>query len=330
MKKVDIQKLFTDFQSMNVLIIGDIMIDAYMWGKVDRISPEAPVPVVAVHNKEQRPGGAANVALNIQALGAKAHICTVIGKDDASDDMFRLFSEAKLNTQGILTSEMRKTTVKTRVISKSQQMLRVDEEVTSFLNRDEEKALLNKLVEMVKSIQPDVIIFQDYNKGVLSQRVITEAINIAKNNNIPTCVDPKKNNFLAYEGCTLFKPNLKELKEGLKIEIPYPDKTNLLKAIYLLQETMPHEATMVTLSEHGIFINHEDDTYMEDAHHRNIADVSGAGDTVIAVAALVLAAKQSLSTIASISNIAGGLVCESVGVVPISKQRLKEEAQKFI
>jgi D-glycero-beta-D-manno-heptose-7-phosphate kinase len=328
--KVNVQDLFKSFEDMKVLIIGDIMIDSYMWGRVERISPEAPVPVVSVTKTELRLGGAANVALNVKALGATPYICSIIGTDSHGDNMIRLFEEEGLSSEGILRSETRSTTVKTRIISKSQQILRVDEEITSFLNRNEEKDLLNKITSMVTTINPDVIVFQDYNKGVLTLRVIREAINVADHKNIPTCVDPKKNNFLAFENCTLFKPNLKELKEGLKVDIGYPDKMIMLKSIFQLQENMPHEITMVTLSEHGIFINHEDFTYMEDAHHRNIADVSGAGDTVISLAALTLAAKQPLEVVASLSNIAGGLVCESIGVVPVSKERLMNEASKHL
>jgi len=330
MTKSELEILFQKFNSLTALVIGDVMIDAYYWGKVERISPEAPVPVVQVQKRENRLGGAANVALNVKSLGAKAIICSVVG-DGSKGDIFRAtLKENNFSTEGIIDSNERMTTVKTRVISQGHHLLRVDEEITTPLNKTDERHLLNCIKNILDRQKVDVIIFEDYNKGVLTENVIKTVIDIAVAKNIPTTVDPKKDNFFAYEKVTLFKPNLKELREGLRVDFDKNDTGLLQKAMNDLQEKLGNEITMVTLSELGIMTKGKNGFVHEAAHERKILDVSGAGDTVISVASLALAGGANAAVAAQLANLAGGLVCEKVGVVSIDKEVLLKEANLHI
>lgn len=326
MKKEALNGLFEKFSSTTVLVVGDVMIDSYLWGKVDRISPEAPVPVVSITQKEQRLGGAANVALNLKTLGAEAIICSVIGRDAAGEEMLELLRSSGFTREGMVQSETRPTTVKTRVISQGHHLLRIDEETTRAINAAEEQNLLAKIRETALREGADVIIFEDYNKGVLSENLIASVISFAKEQGIPTAVDPKKENFFAYKGADLFKPNLKELKEGVKEDFDKKDTEALRHAIVSMEQRLGNRISLVTLSEQGVVIKEGEAWHHIPAHVREILDVSGAGDTVISVAALALAAGCDIATIAGLANLAGGLVCEKVGVVPIDKEYLLREA----
>ena len=330
MDRSELQHLFNQFNDITALVIGDVMIDAYLWGRVDRISPEAPVPVVQVTNKENRLGGAANVALNVAALGARPIICAVAGKDANGEVLVELLQNRRMHTGGIVHSENRPTTVKTRVISSHQHIVRVDEESLKPLSSEEETYFIERITSLISNERPSVIIFEDYNKGVLTKRVIEEIIAIAKDQNIPTAVDPKKLNFFAYKGVTLFKPNLKELVDGLKMDIDKKDPASLESAVEKLEAILSNEVSLITLSEMGIYLKDKSGSRQIPAHFRNISDVSGAGDTVISVSALCLALKVENTTMAALANLAGGLVCEKVGVVPIDKELLFAEAQKLI
>lgn len=322
-------QLFSKFNNLRVLVIGDVMVDAYIIGKVNRISPEAPVPVVSFEQEEKRIGGAGNVALNLVALGAQPIVCSVIGDDLQGKALFKLFAEKGISSQGIIVSKDRKTTVKTRIIASKQQLLRIDSETTSPINEAQENALLLQIQNLINE-GIDGIIFEDYNKGVLTQNLIQQVIAFAQAANIPTCVDPKRDNFLAYQGVTLFKPNLKELKEGLNIAFDFKNEQQLFeKAVLILEEKLKNKVTFITLSEFGVFIKENEEKHYIGAHLRNIADVSGAGDTVIAVATLCLIAGASITDIAGISNVAGGLVCEQSGVVSISKEELIKEWRRI-
>ncbi len=319
-----INQIFDNFNSLKVLIIGDLMIDSYTWGKVERISPEAPVPVVNVKNREMRLGGAGNVVMNVQALGAQAIICSVIGKDSYGDSLLKLLAEKNLSTAGILQSNTRITTVKERIIAGSQQVVRVDTETDQLITLEERTLLLEKITQLASDA--NVIIFEDYAKGVLSKELIAEVIAFANTHQIPTVVDPKKRNFLNYQHATLFKPNLKELKEGLNIQFDVKNPAELANAVAQLKNTLQVDGAFVTLSEQGVFINFQNQEKHIPAHIRQIADVSGAGDTVISIAACCVALGLSPELVAGLSNLGGGLVCESVGVVPIDKTLLKTEA----
>lgn len=325
-KKDKIKEIFKSFNDLNVLIIGDVMVDSYMWGKVSRISPEAPVPIVSVEQKERRLGGAANVALNVQAMGANPILCSVIGVDHDGLIFMDLLKQQKLSQKGILKSRTRITTNKTRVIGNNHQMLRVDEEDEQDISQNESDQLLQLITFILEHDKIDVIIFEDYNKGLITPRLIAKVVDLARKRGIPTAVDPKKKNFNSYKGVTLFKPNLKELKEGLKADFSPDNIKELSKVISSFRVKQKINTALITLSEKGIYTNSRSVKELIPAHIRKIADVSGAGDTVISVAALCLALELHPVLTASLANLAGGLVCEQIGVVPISKQQLLDEA----
>lgn len=320
-------ELFAAFDNLTALIVGDVMMDAYVWGKASRLSPEAPVPVVNVSRTEQRLGGAANVALNVQALGATPLLCAVVGEDTGGDQLLHLLEEKNLSAEGIVRSAYRPTTVKQRILASDQHLLRIDSEVENDLNADENAQLTARYETLLS--RADVVIFEDYDKGVLTAASIRYFIDLARQRGIPTVVDPKKKNFLAYQHCTLFKPNLKELREGLKLDFSETDadRPKFEAAVTRLRELLTPEIVLVTLSERGVFSesNATGRTYIP-AHLRSISDVSGAGDTVISIAALCVALGLATPTTAALANLGGGLVCEQVGVVPIEKQRLLQEA----
>ena len=319
--------IFEKFNSLNVLIIGDVMIDSYIWGKVERISPEAPVPVVRVTKKENRLGGAANVALNIQALGAFPYICAVIGDDSDGENFLSLLKAQGLSEEGLIKIKTRPTTVKTRKIAHNKQIARVDAETERNLSSSNTLLVLNKIKQIIADHRIDAIIFEDYDKGLITEELIDKTVKLSKEMGIITVVDPKKRNFHAYKGVQLFKPNLKELKEGLKIEVDPLNIEQVEQAVNRLKKQLGAKTVMLTLSEHGVYVSSENGNKHILAHKRTIADVSGAGDTVIATAALCLAAGLNEFKTAEIANLAGGLVCEHVGVVPIDKARLLREVK---
>lgn len=321
-----LEGIFDAFNRLQVLIVGDVMIDSYLWGKSTRISPEAPVPIVNVVKREKRLGGAANVALNVQALGATPLLCSVIGDDTDGADLLRLMESHHLSTAGIVQSPERVTTIKRRIIAGAQQLLRVDSEIEHNLANYDNRHLEERFTRLLE--QADVVIFEDYDKGVLSDHNINRFIQLAREQHIPTVIDPKKKNFLSYFGCTLFKPNLKELKEGLKIDFADENLNAFEEAVAELQDRLQADQVLVTLSERGVFVADQEEKIYIDAHLRSISDVSGAGDTVISIAALCVALKTSAAFMAGLSNLGGGLVCEQVGVVPIHKQSLLEEAEQ--
>ncbi len=323
-----VQDLFQAFKGLKVLVIGDVMIDSYLWGRVDRISPEAPVPIIQVEKREARLGGAANVALNIQSLGAIPVLCSVVGADLDGANFLELLKQNHLPADGIVQSQSRITTIKHRVISGHQHMLRVDQETDEVINDQEKKSLLNKIESLISTC--NVVIFEDYDKGVIDEYVIAKVVAMANAKGIPTVVDPKKRNFLAYKGVTLFKPNRKEMKEGLKWDGNLSEVNDVENAVDALTQQLQSNMILLTLSEKGVFIKRQGEkATVIPAHIRKIADVSGAGDTVVSVAALCLALNLSPSKIAQISNLAGGLVCEQVGVVPIEASLLKSEVERL-
>jgi rfaE bifunctional protein kinase chain/domain len=326
---MNFREVFSQFSQKRILVIGDVMIDSYMRGQVNRVSPEAPVPIVSLQKEEDRLGGAANVALNLIALGAHPVICSVVGKDISGVKLVELLSENYISSAGLVFSPDRQTTVKTRVIGNNQHLLRIDSEQTEAITEKEENELIEKIADLLTG-EVDAVIFEDYNKGVLTERVIQEVIQLANDKNIITTVDPKNDNFLAYKNVTLFKPNLKELKEGLALNFLFEDTKRFEYAVQLLEEKLNNAMSFVTLSEHGVYIKDSNEQYYIPAHIRNIADVSGAGDTVISVATLCLTVGLPIHDVAAIANLAGGLVCEKSGVVSIDKEQLLSEVEKMI
>ena len=321
-------EIIDGFSKLRVMVIGDLMVDAYTWGKVTRISPEAPVPVVNVVKRESRLGGAGNVVLNVASLGAKPLVFSVIGDDATGSELLTILSQSGLSVEGIIQEAGRPTTVKERVIAGSQQLIRVDSETEKAISSASEASLLAAVKAAISQV--DVIIFEDYDKGVLSEGLIQEVMGLARVAGIPTVVDPKKKNFFAYQGATLFKPNLHELRDGLGLDASDLSALALPATVKKFKESQRFEGLFVTLSERGVYMDFRSEQVSIPAHIRQIADVSGAGDTVISIAACALAAGASPAQIAELANLGGGLVCEFLGVVPIEVNLLKREASSLL
>jgi rfaE bifunctional protein kinase chain/domain len=326
----DFKQLFTAFEHIKVGVIGDVMLDTYLWGHVERISPEAPVPVVTLDQRENRIGGAGNVALNLASLGARVTAFSVIGHDADGKELEKMLESSGIYTEYLTRSKTRITTNKARVMGRNQQMLRLDSETTTDLSPIEEDELLGQVRVYLEKEKPQVIIFEDYNKGILTERVIREAVALCHRHKVITAVDPKRKNFFSYTGVTIFKPNLKEVREGLNILLEDIKLPTLRHIHEQLVEKMQHTISFITLSEKGVFYQKGEEFRQISSHIRNIADVSGAGDTVIAVASLVYAATGNANLMAEVANIAGGLVCEEVGTAAISRELLLHECRKLL
>lgn len=320
-----VKQIFEQFEKMRAIVIGDAMVDTYMWGKIDRMSPEAPIPIVTVTERENRLGGAANVSLNLQALGATPILFSVIGADDKGKKFRKLLEKRNLSCEGIFIDPQRKTTVKNRIISKGQHIARVDEESTSYIASEMEITLIAAITKLIERNSIDVIIFVDYDKGVVTPSLFKSINDLAIEKGIPTSVDPKKRNFYNYKNVTLFKPNFKEFVEGIGLPLQKNDLEALKAAADEFKKQQNIKLIFVTLSELGVFISNGVKEQYYPAVIRYIADVSGAGDTVISVASLSMAAKLHPKTMALMSNLAGGLVCEKLGVVPVDKEQLIKE-----
>ena len=319
-------ELLERIKSLRLLVIGDVMLDRYVRGEVSRISPEAPVPVLHVDGEDSVAGGAANVARNVQALGAHVHLATVIGDDPAGIRLLELFKARGMGIEGCILSKGRPTTVKTRIIRDEAHMLRVDEETDEEISTELSASLLSSCISILDNKRIDVLIFEDYDKGVLTQTLISGLIGEAKKRNIPVAVDPKLKGFLNYRGVDLFKPNLKELREGLVQEVNIPE--GLPSAIGSLHEKIHPIVSLTTLGNFGMWVHAPSEGVVHThfpCRPSKVIDVSGAGDTVIATAALMLASGASPSQIAETANIAGGLVCEQSGVVTVDLNTLLSE-----
>lgn len=330
MKIETLKDIFGKMTDLHVVVVGDVMLDNYWWGNVDRISPEAPVPVVAIARRESRLGGAANVALNCRSLGAKVTLASVVGNDSNGALLTALAEEAGVDTTLVMKSGKRPTTTKVRILSRNQQMMRLDDEITDDLYTDEEHPFIDMVLRYLQRVKPDVLIFEDYNKGVLKENVIRHIAAHCKEIGIVTVVDPKRRNFLAFKGVTIFKPNLKEVREGVHLDVHNVDADELKEAHEVLQKELQHSITFITLSEKGVYYNSGNEAAIIPSHRRNIADVSGAGDTVVATAALIYTLTKNVALMAEVSNIAGGIVCEDAGVVAIDKARLLDECCRLL
>ncbi len=321
--------IIKSFSKLNVLIVGDVMIDEYLSGKVDRISPEAPVPVVDVKARVHRLGGASNVALNCKALGANPILCGLIGEDINAKTYLKLLNDSGLSSEATVFSSSRKTSCKTRIISNNQQMIRVDVEDKHDLNKEEQNALKAMLKKHITS-NLDLVIIEDYDKGCLNQEVITYIEKLCSNHNVFVSVDPKKQNFSYYKNVSLFKPNLKELQEGVNTHIDPTSNTSISAAINLLNSEVQKANHLITLSKHGVFYRTKaGEAGGYPAELRNISDVSGAGDTVISVASLAMQSGCSLAEASWLANLAGGFVCEKPEVVPIKSEELINEIARL-
>jgi D-glycero-beta-D-manno-heptose-7-phosphate kinase len=323
----DYSSIINSFSRTKVLVIGDVMLDTYLYGTTSRISPEAPVPVVDITHQQDCPGGAANVAINLRALGAKVTLCGLVGDDNEGRVLKDQLEDAGVACHFLAKIKTRPTTHKNRIVSRNQQMLRFDREQKDELKGVEASQLKEAAIAAIAE-GPHVVILQDYNKGVLFEELIAAVMTECAKSRIPVAVDPKKNNFFAYQGAALFKPNLKEVREALEANIDPTVHTSLQSAATQLITKLDAKQVMITLSEHGVFVADGTGTIKTNAHVRNIVDVSGAGDTVIAVGALCLSAGLTIAEMAHLANLAGGLVCEKQGVATISSEELISEALK--
>ncbi|MBN1970669.1 MAG: D-glycero-beta-D-manno-heptose-7-phosphate kinase [Candidatus Delongbacteria bacterium] len=312
--KVRLFDLIERLKDKNIAVIGDIMADVYIWGKTNRISPEAPVPVVDVFAEEFKLGGAANVALNLKELGCKTTMFGVIGCDKSGDDLLKEFLKNGIDCSGIVRSDSRKTTTKTRIVAAGQHVVRYDRENRTPIDTDLENEIISKFRSQLHNI--DALIIEDYNKGLLTENLIKSIVKICKEQNIIVTVDPKFSNINAYSGVTLFKPNLKEAEGILNrtlsgdndLEIAGNELINLLNLDHLV----------ITLSERGMALFEKNSKMLIiPAKSASIANVSGAGDTVIATLTIFLAAGANFQESCSLANYAASVVVEDVSVVPI-------------
>lgn len=319
---MDYKTKFEQSGEQSIMVVGDVMLDSYIWGSVDRISPEAPVPVVSVETTEDRLGGAANVVKNIASLGMKPILCSVVGDDEAGGKFFEILKKRNILSQYCVVAKGRKTTVKTRVICGKQQMLRVDKEQTDIIGEDILIELKSHIRKAIVEQKISAIILQDYDKGVFSEELIRFLIEEAQKQQISVLVDPKKRNFYNFKNVQLFKPNFKEFTEGIGRSCKKDDAESLFVLAKEFMQSQQIDVVMITLSEQGIFIANKDRYVKIPTQVRHVADVSGAGDTVISTAAVCQVLGFPMDEIARISNIAGGIVCEQPGVVTIEKEQL--------
>jgi rfaE bifunctional protein kinase chain/domain len=318
-KKQRLDEIFQNFNNKRIFVIGDLMLDVYIWGKVGRISPEAPVPIVEVQEESYRFGGAANVGMNVKSLGGIPVLVGVIGYDKEGTVIDALMEENDLEKDGIFYDDNRPTTVKTRIIAHSQHVVRVDKEDKKDISEEMENKILQFLQQRKNEI--DGIILEDYNKGVLTKNLIRQVIDFANQNKILITVDPKFDNFFEYQNVTVFKPNRKETEDALGIKLDSEEK--VFEAGRRLKEKLNPEYLLLTRGEKGMTLfSKNGDVHTIPTRARKVADVSGAGDTVIATITMALAAGAEIEEAATIANRAAGLVCEEVGVVPVNRELL--------
>ncbi|MFQ5627512.1 MAG: D-glycero-beta-D-manno-heptose-7-phosphate kinase [bacterium] len=308
-------------KNTRIAVIGDLMLDRYIWGDVARISPEAPVPVVEIASESASLGGAANVSNNVHALGAHIIPVGVIGADLAGENLKSLSRQSGFETRGIITDTSRRTTVKTRVIAHNQHVVRIDRESKERISKSAKQEILSFFEAKISSI--DAIIFEDYNKGLLTPELISDIIALARKHNVIMTVDPKFDNFWAYRHVTVFKPNRREIEAVLGVRLE--TESEIAGAAQRLKEKLQCENVLITLGEHGLHL-----LDASGAHHniptraKKVHDVSGAGDTVIGTLTAALAAGASISNAASLANFAAGVVVAELGAVPVSPEKLRE------
>lgn len=324
---MDIDRILESFRQVRALVVGDVMLDYYWYGRVQRISPEAPVPVVEVTGSASMPGGAANVALNIRSLNATVDLTGLCGQDEAGATLQNLLSQHGIGNK-LLTVQARPTTTKTRIMGNHVQMLRLDREVNAEAEPPLAARIQSHVETILDSASYNVVVMQDYDKGVLHSALINYVVKHCAERGIPVVADPKRRHFWDFSGVTLFKPNLRELEEALQGSISNPPKEeeDLKRLLFLCRQRMPHHFTMLTLGAKGLWLAWEEGLLKIPARERHVRDVSGAGDTVAAVAALCLAACLPPQTMAVLSNLAGGRVCEEPGVTAITPDMLRNEA----
>ncbi len=316
-----LEEIFNNFKNKNIGIIGDLMLDRYLWGNISRISPEAPVPIVEINNESNRLGGAANVANNIKSLGGIAQILGVIGDDEDGKILYKILKNTGFEIEGVVFDRTRPTTVKTRVIAHKQHVVRVDKEDRRDISDEIEEKILDNLRNKIKNLH--AVIIEDYNKGLITKSLIYGIIEICNKNGVIVNVDPKYNNFFEFKNVTVFKPNRKETEDALGIKLA--DEESYKQATERISELLNANAVIITRGEEGMSIRiKHDEFYTIPTTARKVADVSGAGDTVISTLTIAMAAGANIHEAAIMANTAGGIVCGEVGIVPIDKNELYE------
>ena len=310
------KSIASSFTDKNILVVGDIMLDRYYFGNSDRMSPEAPVPIVDIDKVVDRLGGSSNVALNLLTLGANPTVCGSIGDDLDGKILKEKLIQSKISTSFVITASDRPTTVKSRIISKDHQVVRMDREATHDFSKDFNNQIINSLSDSISGF--DAIILQDYNKGLLNKETIPSFIEMGKNNNIPIYVDPKHKNFDLYTGVRLFKPNISEFNNFIE------GRNNFEDDAFSFSQQIKSEILLITKGADGSSMFHENEHYSIPTKAQNVHDVSGAGDTVISVFCLSDICGGTPQESAYLSNFAAGRVCDEVGVVPITLEMLKE------
>jgi len=316
---------FSQFKNQHILVIGDAMVDHYIYGSSDRVSPEAPVPIVLVNKEEHKLGGAANVAANIAKLGATVSLCSIAGNDKDGAILKKKVSQLGIDNKDIVLLKGRKTTVKTRVLSKNQQLIRIDSEDTAEIDNKTAKVLQERIEGIIDSSNVNAVVLQDYNKGMLNPVFVENLIDICKQKNIPVVVDPKKDNLNAFKHCTLFKPNLIEVEAMVGRSVNPININQLNKAAAEIFKQLENDIVVITLSEHGIYFcekNGQGEIIKQKS--MQVADVSGAGDTVISALALGIATSMDLKDNVALANLAAGYVCQLLTVEPITNEALKK------
>ncbi|PID26877.1 MAG: D-glycero-beta-D-manno-heptose-7-phosphate kinase [Candidatus Cloacimonadota bacterium] len=329
MRKIDKNKIDSFYENIDnkrIAVVGDIMVDIYFWGKTNRISPEAPVPVVDIYKEEIKPGGAANVALNIKSLGAKAIMFGIIGSDRTGEELLESFKNMGIDSRGIVVSSCRSTTTKARVLAAGQHVVRYDKEIKDYIDKDLEDMLIDRFRESIDSI--DAVIIEDYNKGVLTPRVIREVIAISREKNKIIAIDPKFDNIDCYEGATIFKPNLKEAEVILNKTIE--TDSDIEKAGLEIISRLKIEYLIITLSERGMALfTPENRMKIIPTKALKVANVSGAGDTVIATLVTAFTGGLEFFDASTLANYAASVVVEDLGIVPIAKEALYNRLVQF-
>ncbi len=316
--KLKVEEIFKNSKSKRIAVIGDVMLDRYFWGKVNRVSPEAPVPVIDVEKESFHLGGAANVANNLHSLGVEPILCGIVG-DDNTGNIFKSIAQSQgLNINGIFVDKTRPTTVKTRIIGNNQQIARLDREVRTVVNSKVEDFIISNLRNFSDL---SGIIFEDYNKGTISENLIHKIISFSSEFDIPVFVDPKFDNFFNFKNVFLFKPNRKEAQNALGINIE--SKEDILDAGKKLLERLESQNVLLTLGSQGMMLFESDGNISSvPTIARQVADVSGAGDTAIATLSVSISGGASIKEAAAISNYASGAVCELPGIVSITKEMI--------
>lgn len=316
-----LEDMVDKFKDVSVLVIGDLMIDEFIYGKVERVSPEAPVPIVDVTSITYTPGGAGNVINNLHALGGKTFPTGVIGDDGTGKKLLADFKAKGIETDGVIIDSERPTTLKSRIVAHSQQVVRVDREQRSNIDEWVCRQILS-FCRMVINNDIQSIIISDYGKGVINPRILEEIIPLGKKHNLPIIVDPKESHFLNYKGVTIITPNLHEAEILTHKKII--DDQSLIKVGQDILSQLECQGVLITRGEKGMtLIEQNGEITHIPTIAREVFDVTGAGDTVVSVLALALGAGLEMKISAQLSNFAGGIVVEKIGTATLNREELK-------